>query len=142
MPNFLKSIFTEIGNFQKYRILEMPNSRNTKIKKSKILLFLEFQDPAISELLLFLLWNDIYVCMHTCLCVYSICMYVHIYRYKYRLVDGFQHTCIHFCVHVYVTGITILPFCIEFQYFGRKTLHYSIMMMSLCYITNDVISLY
>ena len=30
---------------------------------------------------------------------------------------------------------------VDFQYFGGKILHYSIMMMSLCYITNDIISL-
>ena len=45
------------------------------------------------------------------------------------------------CVYACVMGISILPFHVEFQYFGGKTLHYSIMMMSLCYITNDVISL-
>ena len=41
-----------------------------------------------------------------------------------------------------VTGMSILPFQVKFQYFGRKTLHYSIMMMSLHYVTNDIISLY
>ena len=41
-----------------------------------------------------------------------------------------------------VAGISILPFCMEFQYFGGKTLHYLIVIMSLCYITNDIISLY
>ena len=40
-----------------------------------------------------------------------------------------------------VAGISVFPISVEFQYFGRKTLHYSIMMMSLHYIANDVISL-
>ena len=38
-------------------------------------------------------------------------------------------------------GIRVFPISVEFQYFGRKTLHYSIMMMSLHYIANDIISL-
>ena len=38
-------------------------------------------------------------------------------------------------------GISVFPISVEFQYFGRKTLHYLIMMMSLRYITHDVISL-
>ena len=45
-------------------------------------------------------------------------------------------------VCIYVAGISIFPISIEFQYFGGKTLHYLIMMMLLCYVTNDVISLY
>ena len=41
-----------------------------------------------------------------------------------------------------VAAISIFPFCIEFKYIGRKTPHYSIMMMSLHYVTNDIISFY
>ena len=44
-------------------------------------------------------------------------------------------------MYVCVVGISILPFLVKFQYFGGKTLHYSIMMMSLHHIANDVISL-
>ena len=44
-------------------------------------------------------------------------------------------------VYTYVTGISMFPIMVEFQYFGGEILHYSIMMMSLCYIANDVISL-
>ena len=45
------------------------------------------------------------------------------------------------CMHVCVVGISVFPISVEFQYFGGKTLHYSIMMMSLHYIANDIISL-
>ena len=40
-----------------------------------------------------------------------------------------------------VTGISVFPISVEFQYFGRKILHYSIMMMSLHYVAIDIISL-
>ena len=40
-----------------------------------------------------------------------------------------------------VTGISVFPISVEFQYFGGRTLYYSIMMMSLHYIANDIISL-
>ena len=42
---------------------------------------------------------------------------------------------------IYVVGISMFPITVEFWYFGGKTLHYSIMMMALRYIANDIISL-
>ena len=41
-----------------------------------------------------------------------------------------------------VVGMSIFPICVEFEYFGGKTLHYLIRMMLLCCIANDIISLY
>ena len=40
-----------------------------------------------------------------------------------------------------VPGISMFPITVEFLYFSGEILHYSITMMSLCYIANDVISL-
>ena len=49
--------------------------------------------------------------------------------------------CVCIYIHTYVVAISMFPIMMEFQYFGRETLHYSIMMMSLCYAANDVIGL-
>ena len=44
-------------------------------------------------------------------------------------------------MHAFVVGISMFPITVEFGYFGRKILCYLIMVMSLHYIANDVISL-
>ena len=38
-------------------------------------------------------------------------------------------------------GNKYIPYCDEVLVFGRETLHYSIMIMSLHYIANDIIGL-
>ena len=78
----------------------------------------------------------VYVCMyinthsldvHLCVCIYD---------YE------FMHMCMYVGRHVYMCSRNeYIPFGVEFQCFGGKTLHYSIMMMSLCYVASDVISL-
>ena len=58
------------------------------------------------------------------------------------MVNAIELTCgTYMHIHVYVAGISVFPISVEFQYFGGKTLHYLIMMMTLHYIANDIISL-
>ena len=73
-----------------------------------------------------LTYIHIYTCLH---------VYIHIY-----MDTAYMFGCTYTYMYAYVTGISMIPLS-EFQYFGRKILHYSIMMMSLHYIANDVISL-
>ena len=66
-----------------------------------------------------------------CSCTY-IYMYAHVYLHKYKYIHMHTYMC---CRNKYV------PYYDKVLIFWWGTLHYSIMMMSLCYVANDIISL-
>ena len=90
-------------------------------------------------------YRHAYVYIYIHMCIFTGNEHAYLQKYIHTFIHTSMHDCIHKCPqihrHTYIAGVSILHFCIEFQYFGKKTLHCSIMLMSLHYITNDVISL-